>query len=265
MSRNNSKMEMKPNSAPPPSEAAGKWFERARIIVDEKIKASGLSQAELARKIGTIPANVSKILSGNLGSDSIEWMMRFAAALEVDPSALLLGREAARPTRKLSPRLLIEQVEKFETYDNASSLAKSEYAAVRLLKDGAAATPVSEIGEQDIDGWVLIYASREWMHHDAEFYTCVRVRGYSMYPVLAPGDIVAIDHLDCDPQNLADKLVAFREANGATIKWLRSYPARRLVIGEPENRDERDSTLIMDTEEAQQAILGKVAWWWAKR
>lgn len=242
-----------------------RWFERARIIVDDRVKASRLSQAQLAQKIGTTPANVSKILSGNLGSDSIDWMLKFAAALDVDPCALLLGREATRPPRRISPRLLIEHLEKFALHDQASPLASTQYTAVRLLNDSAAAARIADIEPHDIDGWALVYASREWMRHDPEFYTCIRMRGYSMYPVLAPGDIVAVDHLDGDPAELADKMVAFREDSGATVRWLRSYPARGLFVGEPENRDEKDSTLILDEEETRRSILGRVAWWWAKR
>lgn len=265
MSRNNSKLEIADAPQADLAPATVKWFERARIIVDDRVKASRLSQAELARKIGTTPANVSKVLSGNLGSDSIDWMIKFAAALDVDPGSLLFGREATRPVRKVSHKLMIEQLEKFDIYDHVSPLARTDYAAVRLLKDASAGARLSEIEEQDVDGWTLVYASKEWMRHDAEFYTCVRMRGYSMYPVLAPGDIVAIDHLDCDPQELADKMVAFREGEGATVRWLRSHPARGLLIGEPENRDERDSTIILGTEEAKESLIGKVAWWWAKR
>jgi transcriptional regulator with XRE-family HTH domain len=242
-----------------------KWHERAKIIADDRARTTSGFQAELAKKMGTVPVDVSRILNGKRSADSIQWMLQFATALDVDPCYLLFGEEYQRPIKKISHKLLIEKLEKFEVYEEGSPFATTKYAAIRLLKDSIAAGHPTEIREQDIDGWALIYASKEWMPHDAEFYTCARITGYSMYPVLAPGDIVAIDHLEREPENLADKMVAFREGQGATVKWLRFYRDKHLIIGEPENRDERNTTLIFEADEAYDQIIGRVAWWWAKR
>ena len=54
----------------------------------------------------------------------------------------------------------------------------------------------------------------------------IHIRGESMSPILANGDIVAIDHAEA-PRSLADlkrldgKMVASRIHGGVTIKWLK--------------------------------------------
>jgi transcriptional regulator with XRE-family HTH domain len=237
------------------------WFERAQIIM----KAKKIKQVDIVAKTGLSSPVVARYLHGERGADSIEAALKFATALDVDPSYLLFGDEHQRPVRKVTHKLVVEKLQKFELFEKESPLAISNYAAIRLLKDAIAAGHPAEIKEDDIDGWALIYASKEWMPHDAEFYTCARIQGYSMFPVLAPGDIVAIDHLERDPRALKDKMVAFRQNSGTTIKWLRVFEDKHLVIGEPENRDERESTIIIDADRAHDQIVGKVAWWWAKR
>ena len=128
----------------------------------------------------------------------------------------------------------------------------------------AAGSP-SEINESDVESWALIYASREWMPHDPEQYTCVYVRGKSMSPILEDGDIVAIDHAEKNPENLDGKMVAFRVNGGVTIKWCRYLAAKGQVVGVPENLSELDHVVTLTGEEIDNGIVGMVRWWWAKR
>jgi hypothetical protein len=50
-----------------------------------------------------------------------------------------------------------------------------------------------------------------------------------------------------------------------TVKWLRYLPEHELVIGEPENKQEQESTIYLKGNDISERIVGKVAWWWAKR
>jgi len=52
---------------------------------------------------------------------------------------------------------------------------------------------------------------------------------------------------------------------GVTIKWLKYLPEREMVVGMPENKDELDHVVTLQGEEVDNGIVGKVAWWWAKR
>lgn len=163
------------------------------------------------------------------------------------------------------PELHIQETPTFKAFSENHHFSKENYIPIRLLKDDIAAGAPSEIREWDVEGWALIYASKEWMPHDPENYTCCHVQGYSMWPILAPGDIVAIDHAEKDPEVLNNKMVAFKVNGGATVKWLRYFPEKGVVLGDPENRDEKDSTIVLKVDEARENIVGKVAWWWAKR
>lgn len=82
---------------------------------------------------------------------------------------------------------------------------------------------------------------------------------------LSDGDIVAIDHLGKDPGQLDKEMVAFRVGGGVTIKWLKFFADQELVVGVPENKDEFDTVVTLKGEEIDEGIVGRVAWWWAKR
>ena len=71
-----------------------------------------------------------------------------------------------------------------------------QHIPFRMLKSTAAAGPPAEINESDVEVWALIFADCAWMPNKPQDYTCVHVRCDSMYPVLADGDLVAIDHAE---------------------------------------------------------------------
>ena len=151
------------------------------------------------------------------------------------------------------------------------AVQQGQYVPVRLLKDAAAAGPPAEINESDVEGWALIFADRAWMPHNPQDYTCVHVRGNSMYPVLADGDLAAIDHAEKpreekDLINLNGKMVAFRVNGGVTIKWLKYIPDQMTVVGIPENKDELDHVVVLRKNDIYDGIVGLVRWWcWSER
>ncbi len=167
------------------------------------------------------------------------------------------------------PDLIVDITPKLRAFTAASPLSMQHYIPIRLLKDGIAAGSPTQISENDIEGWVLIYASSDWMKHDPEFYTCAHVRGSSMSPILEHGDVIAIDHADRVASELNNKMVVFRESNRedtwVTVKWLRYIEESDLVIADPENRQEEGSRIYMKASDSYERIVGRVAWWWAKR
>jgi len=144
------------------------------------------------------------------------------------------------------------------------------YVPIPLLKDPVAAGHPREINENDLDGAAVIY--REWCRNPENF-TCARIgpTDDSMYPILAPNDIVAIEHSEeaRKPSRNPKKpvMTAIREDGGVTIKWvfLRKRGKRNELICYPENKDRQDTTLIFVDEEIDNAIVGRIAWWWSKR
>lgn len=171
---------------------------------------------------------------------------------------LLTGKEPPQA----NPQLVVQETPRLKTFHR--DFALDNYIPIRLIKDAVAAGTPREINEYDVDGWVLIYADKTWMQHNPENYTCCRVRGSSMTPILTDGDIVAIDHADRDPRKLERKIVAFRKNGAVTIKWLKTLPDG-LVIGLPQNPHDVDAIIALKAQEIETGIVGRVAWWWAKR
>lgn len=158
--------------------------------------------------------------------------------------------------------LTIQLTDKFRTMHK--DFAYDNYIPVPLLHDRAAAGLPANINENDIDGYCLIYADKDWIRGNADNYTCVRIEGRSMSPVLEPGDIVAIDHNQRDPRKLDGQMVAFRKNGGVTVKWLKIVD--REIVGVPQNVSEKLDTVIKLTPaESENGIIGRIAWWWAKR
>jgi len=132
------------------------------------------------------------------------------------------------------------------------------YVPIPVLRDAAAAGSPREISEADIDGYALIYYA--WCPNPANF-TCVRVRGDSMAPILHDGALVAIDHAQRDPLLLHQKMVAARHEGGVTIKWLERRPDNSLALV-PENKAHPNLVLPRT---ADNPIVGLVAWWWNRQ
>jgi len=149
--------------------------------LDEKIsrrvlaflKKAGLKKKPFALSVGIDDAHFRALTSGRAGWKT--WHMEaVAGGLGISPADLIEDR----PTQlilKDAPSLSVQTVPRFETFHE--TFAPNNYVPIRLVEGAAAAGPPSEVLESEISSWVLIYASREWMPHDPENYTCVRVKG----------------------------------------------------------------------------------------
>ena len=167
------------------------------------IKATGRA---VANELGLSPSNYSNYKRrGTLVHVFVDWAIQNGVSIDW----LLTGED---PPSTAPPQLTIQTVPRFKSF--AKNFAFEEYIPIRLLGGSVAGGAPSEVREEDIAGWALIYASRDWMPTDPENYTCVHVKGKSMYPVLTDGDIVAIDHSQKDPTKLDGKMVAFRVNGG---------------------------------------------------
>lgn len=226
-------------------------------IVSRMMSLYGCTKdAELAERLGVVKTTISKYRRGRI---KLSLAAVLKAARETGSTAdwILTGTPSVP-----APVLTVRTGEKSETFHQ--DFAAENYLTVRLLKDEIAAGMPSEIRDNDIDGYCLVYADKAWMPGNPENYTCCRVRGDSMYPILADGDIIAVDHSVRDPKILHKKMVAFRYGGGAAVKWL-SYIKKGTVLGIPENKNSMEATICLVGEEIETGIIGKVAWWWAKR
>ena len=131
---------------------------------------------------------------------------------------------------------------------------------IPIAKDPISAGSPREVGE-DPDGVAVIY--RDWAKN-RENFTVIRVKGDSMKPTIEDGSLVGIDHSKRDLKSLDRKIVALRKNGEATIKRLMVI-SKDLFLGMPDNPDYKADTLVLKGEEINDAIVGKVAWWWGKQ
>lgn len=227
-----------------------------RLLMDKGVKPT-----PFAESINMNPSQFRELIKGTRRWNT-SYIDIVAEKLDIDPIELFSGiAPPCQPTP--SPTLSIQNVPRFETF--SETFAMESYIPIRILDGAAAAGHPREVDEGSVRGWALIYASREWMPNDPENYTCVHVSGSSMAPILQDGDIVAVDHGIKDPLILDKKMAVFRVNGGITIKWLKYFPEKALVVGVPENKDEFDTVITLKGDEINEGIVGKVAWWWAKR
>ncbi len=147
------------------------------------------TQKDIAIAAGVKQQLVSRWENGEVLPDA-ESLILLSKALNKSIDWLLTGKEPEVTKIIHPPALHVENVSRFQTFSD--TFAPDSYIPIRLLPDPIAAGAPSEVREDEIVNWVLIYASKEWMPNDPEHYTCCHVRGQSMYPVLNDGDIVAI-------------------------------------------------------------------------
>jgi SOS-response transcriptional repressor LexA len=235
------------------AEAVGRHLRRVR---------GGLSQAEFARLLGLRQQQYSRYESGRRipPDDVLERAARYAnldvhsllsQPILAPEGAGMLGERLhplAPEVRIVAPEELRGRLERLERVEN--------YIPIPLVADRAAAGDPLLIDEHDIEGYAVIYQS--WLAESGR-YSCVRLRGDSMRPVLDEGDIVCVNHARRDPAALKGKIIAANvPGEGVTIKYL-NWDERSWVL-EPENRAFRPIYVPKD----QEIIVGAVEWCWRR-
>lgn len=129
----------------------------------------------------------------------------------------------------------------------------TEYVAMPLLRDTAAAGPPSEVDEREVEDVVLLSAKIV----KGGTYTAIRVRGDSMAPRIPDGSIVAINHERRDPKKLEGHIVCARIGDGITVKWLQTQHGQLMLV--PENVSANRVQILADTDD----IIGAVECLWA--
>lgn len=185
------------------------------------------------------------------------WFIRIALArIGADPrfvlEALLPLGVPSQPSaplpqaefRILAPADWAERLRALERLDH--------YAPVPLLKEAPA--PARPLSHADIEGYALVHYA--WCPNPDEF-SCVRVRGDSMIPLLHDGAIVGVDLRQRDPAALHQRMVAAYYEAGVTIKWLERHRDGRLFLV-PENKNY--PTLVLPRS-PDNPILGMVSWY----
>jgi SOS-response transcriptional repressor LexA len=210
----------------------------------------------------SIPGIGSKVrdLRERLGLGQIA----FAQALGIDQAAIARWEKDTRP---LPVRMVLKIAEIAPEDERAWWLGRAGVKAqtvatdekdirhIPLLRDAAAAGTPRAINEKEIES-VLAFP-RELLPRGGKL-TAIRISGDSMAPILNEGYIVMIDELENDIHNLVERMVAARDAEGVTIKWLRKSGKHYVLV--PQHITPRHQVYVIDRE-SNFDIVGAVVKW----
>lgn len=133
--------------------------------------------------------------------------------------------------------------------------AVSKMRVIPVLRDPAAAGTARLIRENEVD-YELLFPP-ELLPAGGKL-VAFKVAGDSMLPVLHTGFIVLVDTAQRDVAKLVGKMVAARDENGVTIKWLRKQGKMYLLV--PQNTAPQHEVRII-TEADDVSIVGEVVKW----
>lgn len=126
---------------------------------------------------------------------------------------------------------------------------------IRLLKDAIAAGTPRATNENEIAQ--ILSFPKSWFPSSGELFA-LRIVGDSMAPVIGDGYIVIVDVSKRDPKKLVEHMVAAREGDGITIKWLRRDGNTFLLV--PQHVTPRHPVRVMRAE-GSFSIVGEVIRW----
>lgn len=169
-------------------------------IAREKI---GVSQSELARRIGVKPQSVQVWEAGRNGP-SRKRITILARELKVSPHWLEFGEEPQG--------LEGERQRKVQELEETNLTAK-EFPLISWVQAGQWSEIVDNFQPGDAETWVPFGISRR----DIPNGFCLRVRGDSMEPEFADGDIILVDPHK-QPENGQFVIAKLLDTNEATFK-----------------------------------------------
>jgi phage repressor protein C with HTH and peptisase S24 domain len=219
--------------------------------LQEKLKASGLTQKELAERANISQVMVHKLISGKAKESSK--LVAIAGVLGCTAEELMYGLEKHVPTSNA------EWAGPMETWDSNTPLSDDEveipfYMEVEL----AAGHGVSDIREYRGPKLRFAKSTLRKSSVDPTNAACVRVSGNSMEPVLPNGSTVGVDISKTEVTD--GKMYAINHDGMLRVKTLYKLPGGGLRLRSfniDEWPDERYEGEVIK----QIKIIGKVFWY----
>lgn len=217
-------------------------------------KGLGLSQDGLARKLRVTANAVARWEQGSREPDGIN-CLKMARLLDGELAAFFLSRAGVEDApRALRPEIRI--VTKPEWRPSLEGHI-TQLVEIPVLREAAAAGSPREITERDVESFMTIPTG--WARKGSGAYTCIRVMGNSMEPLLHSKDVVCIDHTRSSLSSLRGRLVASLVDGGVVVKRLDPASKADRIILLSENRDYGP---IEFRPSASSRLIGAVVWYW---
>jgi SOS-response transcriptional repressor LexA len=213
-------------------------------------------QAALARIMGIRQQSVSRWIRGEKEPSVASYAILLKLANEKEQPALFdryLQRTGAEEVnedlhkRKSQLRNKVSEIGK--------QSAMYEAVSIPLLKDPAAAGTARAINEREIE--TVLTFPREFVGKGSGL-VALKVSGDSMAPFIETGYIVLVDTSEREPKRLVNTMVAARESDGVTIKWLRREGSQFMLV--PQHTSLRHPVRLVGPDK-DVSIIGKVIKW----
>lgn len=126
---------------------------------------------------------------------------------------------------------------------------------VPLLRDGVATPQV--LAQDDSLVSELLPFPQHWFLGASQLIA-VKAKGESMSPLVPNGSIVVVDTSRQDPEALVGCIVAIREPNGITLKWLQRDGETYILV--PEHASAEQPATVLRSE-GDNSLVGSVVKW----
>ncbi|WP_254845792.1 XRE family transcriptional regulator [Edwardsiella tarda] len=218
------------------------------------MKATGETQAGLAKKVGMAQSSINKLLNGAKGSRKT---VEIARALGVSADWLGSGKGDMSLLPPVEPSNIRQSRLKAEVWEDTAR-DNDEFVEIPLLNVSLSAGPGScELEESSEFALVFRRYYLKKMGIPEKSAKLVRVSGQSMEPTLHDGDVVGINTSDTLIRD--GKTYAICQADLLRVKILIATPST--VIIRSINKDEYpDETLDRDEFAKSVKVIGRVFW-----
>lgn len=223
--------------------------------VRELRKRLGIFQLPFAEKLGVDQATVSKWEAGK-ARPTPDAFVRLASLAE-GVEKLFFLEHAGLPAEFLDGKSMLPEIQEasHRVVGRALNLDSPEPVWVPLLKDPVSAGNPRAIREKDVLDTIPM--TRRLVPRGGQLYA-FHVSGDSMAPLVNDGYIVIVDATQRDPKRLVGHMVAAREGDGVTIKWLRKDKDTLLLV--PQHISPRIPVRVMRPDDDWD-IVGVVVKW----
>ncbi|WP_054064762.1 XRE family transcriptional regulator [Pseudomonas asplenii] len=219
-------------------------------------KDAGLTQAELADRVGIKQASVSEIERGLTRTSG--YLVQLAQVCGVDPVWLSEGTGAPEPTRPASNATMLGPI---SVWDDDTPLDDDE-VYVPFLKEVELSAGSGRTVIQESSSRKLRFGKQTLRNQgvQADQAVCVTVHGNSMEPVLPDGSTVGVDRSCTAVKD--GKMYAIDHGGELRVKTLYRIPGGGLrfrSFNQDEHPDEEYTA--DDLAEKSISVLGKVFWY----
>lgn len=222
-------------------------------------RAKGLTQNEFGKLFSISGVAISRWESDQDKPSPRSLLLLAELTTDLELKELLLKEAGLRPIKaEIHTETGIKPVMagiRIEAADVQESRLPEPVRHIPLLRDPVAAGTPRATNEKEIEQ--ILTLPRSWFPRGGELYA-LRISGDSMSPILNDGYVVIIDTAQRDPARVINRMVAAREDEGITIKWLRSQDEVMMLV--PQHVSLRHPVRVLRAE-GNFSIVGVVVKW----